>query len=153
MRGRWLTNLFLFSLFAGSYMCLGVSRPLFTLRRCPSQLQDGSVALLTLKGVPIPPISSLRTDIVYIPQEKISEARINQSSSQMPVRLENRRKKRTPTTAVTNMATGVRTWISHGSPRTRGPDDILWSVPTLVAGRQSEELISSKNNCRWSLEG
>lgn len=126
---------------------------LCTLKWFRNQLIVGSIALLTLKGVPIPPISSLRTDIVYIPQEKANEARINQSSSQKPARLEYRREKRTPTTTVTSMATGVRTWISHGSPRTRGLDGILWSVPTLVNARQSVELISSKGNCWWSLEG
>ena len=126
--------------------------PMITLRRCPNQTIDGSVALLTPKGVPIPPISSLRTDIVYMPQANTSEARMNQSSSQKPARLEILREKRTPTTAVTNRATGVRTWISHGSPRTSEPDGISWSVPTLVVGRWSVELTVSKQNSWWSLQ-
>lgn len=77
--------------------------------------------------------------MAYMPQDKTREARMDQSSSHKPVRLENLSEKRTPTTAVTNTATGVRTWISHGSPRTRVPDDISWSVPTLAAGQQSAE--------------
>lgn len=111
-----------------------------TLKRCPNQTIDGSIALLTPKGAPIPPICTSRTDKVYMPQENTREARMNQSSSQKPVRLESRRAKRTPTTAVTNTATGVRTCISHGSPRTCEPEDMLRSVSTLVVSRQSGEL-------------
>lgn len=126
---------------------------LVTLRRFPIQTIDGSVAILILNGVPFPPISTDKTDMAYMAQAKTIEARINQSSSQNPVRLESRREKRTPTTAVTNTATGVRTWISHGSPRMCEPDDILWSVPTLVAGCQFLESKVSKQSCVLSLEG
>lgn len=116
----------------------------FTLKKSSMKAPDGSVAMFSSKGVPIPPNSTHRTDIIYKPHTKTNEAMMNQSSNQRPARLENLRKRRMPTTAVTSMATGVRTWISHGSPRTCEPDDISWSVLPVVVGRQSAQMMMSK---------
>lgn len=117
-----------------------------TLKKSSIQTIDGSVVRFSSKGVPIPPNSTQRTDKIYKPQTKTNEASMNQSSYQRPARLENLRKRRMPTTAVTSMATGVRTWISHGSPRTCEPDDISWFVPTVMVGRQSAEMMMSKES-------
>lgn len=122
-----------------SYLCArfhnGEMAQGLTLSVFSSQAMDGSVAMFSLKGVPRPPVLTKRTEMAYMPQASTSEARISQSSSHRPACREMRSEIRTPTTAVTRMATGVRAWIIHSSPRTGVSDSILTrlgSVPTVV---------------------